>query len=115
KSIISGLLLTQDACDRGKLETLLRSMLRFTLDKSDISPSVLKNVEPNFDEKRVKGLPTGLFAAGFLANAAMLRVDKIVDEKIKTDKNIAHFRFVDDHTIIAYDFEKLGDWIEWYR
>lgn len=116
EKILAGLLLAQNASDpEGKLETLLRSMLKFTLDKSDIPAPVLEVVEPAFKGKSVKGLPTGLFAAGFLANAAMLSVDKIVDEKIQTDKTIAHFRFVDDHTILTYDFEKLCEWIEWYK
>lgn len=116
KKILAGLLLAQNASDpEGKFEALLDSMLNFTLDKSDITASLLENVEPAFKGKSVKGLPTGLFAAGFLANAALLPVDKIVDEKIQTDKTIAHFRFVDDHTILTYDFEKLCDWIEWYK
>lgn len=116
KKILAGLLLAQNASDPdGKLETLLRSMLKFTLDKSDISAPALGNVEPAFKGKSVKGLPTGLFAAGFLANAAMLSVDKIVDEGIQTDKTVAHFRFVDDHTILTYEFDKLCVWIEWYK
>jgi hypothetical protein len=116
EKILAGLLLAQNSSDaEGKFEALLSSMLKFTLDKSDISAPVLENVEPAFKGKSVKGLPTGLFAAGFLANAAMLPVDKIVDEKIQTDKTVAHFRFVDDHTILTYDFEKLCEWIEWYK
>lgn len=116
KKILAGLLLAHNASDlEGKLEALLDSMLKFTLDKSDITVSVLENVEPAFKGKRVKGLPTGLFAAGFLANAAMLPVDKAVNEKIQTDKTIAHFRFVDDHTILTYKFDKLCEWIGWYK
>jgi hypothetical protein len=90
-------------------------MLKFTLDKSDIPAPVLENVDPAFKGRRVKGLPTGLFAAGFLANAAMLPVDKIVDKKLKTERTVAHFRFVDDHTILTYEFDKLCEWIEWYK
>ncbi len=116
EKILAGLLLAQNVSDpEGKLEMLLSSMLNFTLDKGDIPASVLENVEPAFKGKSVKGLPTGLFAAGFLANAAMFPVDKIVDEKIQAEKTIAHFRFVDDHTILTYDFEKLCKWIEWYK
>ncbi len=116
EKILAGLLLAQGAnTPDGKLESLLKSMLKFTLDKSDISAPVLINVDPPFKGKYVKGLPTGLFAAGFLANAAMLTVDKIVNEKIQADKTIAHFRFVDDHTILTYEFDKLCEWIEWYK
>lgn len=116
KKILKGLFLAKNAADPdGKLISLLQSMLKFTLDKGDVPISVLENVEPAFGKKYVKGLPTGLFAAGFLANAAMLPVDKIVDEKLRTEKSIAHFRFVDDHTILAYDFDQLCEWIEWYK
>ncbi len=30
-------------------------------------------------------------------------------------RSIAHFRFVDDHTIIAYEFDELCDWITYYK
>ena len=98
-----------------KLESLLRSMLNFSLDKSDTPNRFLEDVEPSFAENKVKGLPTGLFAAGFLANIAMLPVDRAVTEKLDQEKSVAHFRYVDDHTILAYEFDKLCEWYEWYK
>lgn len=94
--------------------TLLKSMLRFSLDKADMQEEILKATEPQF-QKKVQGIPTGLFVAGFLSNVAMLTIDHKVNERILEKRNVAHFRFVDDHALIAYDFDALCDWIEWYK
>lgn len=101
--------------DDARMQGLLADMLRFQLDMSDMPEGVLLNVEPPFLKRSVRGIPTGLFVAGFLANAAMLPVDMAVDQKIHQLKSLAHFRFVDDHTIIAYNFDDLCDWIAWYE
>ena len=69
----------------------------------------------SYDEPEIQGIPTGLFVAGFLANCAMLPVDAAVNERILKRRSFAHFRFVDDHTILAYEFEELCDWIEKYQ
>lgn len=98
-----------------KMNYLVSSMLDFRLDLTGMTSGTLKNVKPPFLKSRFEGLPTGLFVSGFLANAAMLPVDKAVADKISECRNIAHFRFVDDHTIIAYDFKALCDWIIWYE
>lgn len=103
------------ATDDDRMRQLLKGMLRFRLDKSDLSAEMLEHVEPSFAQKRVSGVPTGLFVAGFLANAAMLPIDCIVDKHINQRRSIAHFRFVDDHTILAYDFEELCEWIDRYQ
>ncbi len=98
-----------------KLESILKSMFNFRLDKSGIGKSqILENVEPKFFMKP-KGLPTGLFVSGFLSNVAMLEIDKDINNKIATNRKVAHFRFVDDHTIISYDFDELCRWIEKYK
>jgi len=94
--------------------TLIRSMLRFNLDTADMPVDILKATEPHF-QQQVHGIPTGLFVAGFLSNVAMLPIDRKANKKILEDHNVAHFRFVDDHTFIAYDFDSLCDWIEWYK
>ena len=98
-----------------KLESLLKSMLNFSLDKNNTPNRFLEDVEPSFAENKVKGLPTGLFAAGFLANIAMLPVDRAVTEKLAQEKSVAHFRYVDDHTILTYEFDKLCEWYKWYK
>ena len=97
------------------MQKLLTDMLRFRLDISEMPPKTLEHVEPSFERLRIVGIPTGLFVAGFLSNAAMLPVDTIVDQRIREQRSIAQFRFVDDHTILGYDFEELCDWIDWYE
>lgn len=92
---------------------LLENMLNFRLDKTGLPSEILDKTEPPFQEK-VQGIPTGLFVSGFLANLVMLPIDLKVEKKVREDRNIAHFRFVDDHTIIAYDFDELCNWIDWY-
>lgn len=60
------------------------------------------------------GLPTGLIVSGFLSNIALLGVDKKVEEIIKR-KQIACFRFVDDHIILSKDIEVIKDWYILYN
>lgn len=94
---------------------LVKSMLNFQIDMAGMPETALESVEPPFLKGSVKGIPTGLFVSGFLANAAMLPVDRIVAREIRKRRDIAHFRFVDDHTLLAYDFDALCDWIIWYE
>jgi len=118
KSIKEGLLRLIDLEDKASqnLLSIIDDLLDFRFDPSGFSAKALKMTEPSYlMRKPVVGLPTGLFAAGFLANAAMLFVDEKVQEKIEKKRNIAHFRFVDDHTIISYSFEGLCDWVVWYK
>ena len=114
EAVIRGLSMA-GALEEPKIAQLVRSMLDFRLDLSDMPVSSLENVEPKFLKTRFEGIPTGLFVSGFLANAAMLPVDKRVAEKIYDSRRIAHFRFVDDHTIIGYDFNELCKWVVWYE
>lgn len=98
-----------------RISNLLTSMLKFQVDMTGVPNAALENVEPQFPKGRINGIPTGLFVAGFLANAAMLPIDRKVAEKLETLHNVAHFRFVDDHTILAYDFDMLCSWLLWYE
>ena len=106
--------------DYNKVVELLNALLAFNLNfdgfPSDTSFECiqLSTSDVNFD-----GIPTGLFVAGFLANIAMLPTDysinKIVEKDAKTDRRIAHFRYVDDHTFIAVDESALLDWVDQYK
>ncbi|MDG1418674.1 MAG: RNA-directed DNA polymerase [Maricaulis sp.] len=98
-----------------KLIGLIRSMLSFRLNFDGLPDHLAKNVTPRYLKHKVHGIPTGLFVAGFLANVAIFPVDREVDARIQINRNVAHFRFVDDHTILAYDFDELCEWIEWYE
>lgn len=94
---------------------LLKYMLQFPIDMSGISESILCRTEPEIEGDVFEGIPTGLFVGGFLANAAMLSVDEKVNRLVCKDRNIAHFRFVDDHTILAYEFDQLWRWVDRYK
>ena len=98
-----------------KVFRLLEYMLQFPIDMSGISESILCETEPRIEGNMFKGIPTGLFVGGFLANVAMLPVDEEVDRHTRRCRNIAHFRFVDDHTILAYEFDQLSHWVDRYK
>ena len=94
-------------------EALLDTMLHFRLDTAgwaaeELEATGLRPRQPTF-----KGIPTGLYVAGFLANVALLKVDHKVAERLKK-RDVAHFRFVDDHVVLAYSFEDLVAWIDEY-
>ena len=115
-AVIRGLGMTRDAGEASDpMRTVLKDMLRFRLDKADMTAATLEDVDPNYDSEHLHGIPTGLFVSGFLANVAMLAIDKDVDRRINELRSIAHFRFVDDHTILAYDFDELCNWIAYYK
>lgn len=98
-----------------RIANLVKSMLNFQIDMAEMPETATEGVEPPFLKSSVKGIPTGLFVAGFLANAAMIPIDRIVTKEIRKRREIAHFRFVDDHTVLTYDFDVLCDWIIWYE
>ncbi|MDF0544690.1 RNA-directed DNA polymerase [Sphingobium sp. H39-3-25] len=100
--------------DEAPLATLLNDMLRFEVDDSGLTDEMKTTVEPQVPPGLFEGIPTGLFAGGFLANVAMLPLDLKVDEILRERRTIAHFRFVDDHEVLAYDFKALVAWIEEY-
>lgn len=114
EAVVKGLAAAGAMADQ-RIASLVKSMLNFQIDMTGMPETALENVEPPFLKGSVKGIPTGLFVAGFLANAAMLPVDRIVAREIDKRRDIAHFRFVDDHTLLAYDFDALCDWIIWYE
>ena len=98
-----------------KIYGLLDGMLRFRLNLIDVPEFTKALVEPEFGKGLLMGIPTGLFVAGFLANVAMLPVDRSVDKRIRAERSVAHFRFVDDHAILTYSFDSLCSWINWYK
>ena len=114
EAVLAGLAVAGALADQ-RIKNIIGAMLNFQIDMTDMPHTAMENVEPPFLKGSIKGIPTGLFVAGFLANVAMLPVDKIVALKIDENRNVAHFRFVDDHTIIADDFDALCDWIIWYE
>jgi len=99
---------------------LSHHLTRFRLDLRDYDEKELDYLDLPIDKKVFKGIPTGLPVAGFLANIALLEVDKKVTENLIAQSNsgepeIAHFRYVDDHIFISRDFDALIDWINGYK
>jgi len=93
---------------------LIHTILAFPLDIKDWTEKELEEVFICSPDNYFHNLPTGLHVAGFLANVALLEVDKLISSELENKKDIAHFRFVDDHVFISYSFESLVDWIKLY-
>ncbi len=97
-----------------ELGALIDQMLTFTIRTEGVSEETKSEVIPPVVSGPFDRIPTGLFVGGFLANVAMLPVDIEVDAALALRRNVAHFRFVDDHEVLAYDFESLIDWLSLY-
>ncbi|RWN27574.1 RNA-directed DNA polymerase [Mesorhizobium sp.] len=97
------------------LRGLIARLLKFSVSRDGSALLGKSLVEPITRAGPLKGIPTGLMVAGFLSNVAMLRLDRLADRRLRRDCRIAQFRFVDDHAILAYDFDELRKWIEWYE
>lgn len=98
-----------DDASRRVLDALCE--FRVDVDKSDkLQVNKIKFAEDGSFTK----IPTGLFVSGFLANCAMLRLDKTVDQYVQAAR-VAHFRYVDDHFILSPSFKHLEEWIKRYR
>ncbi len=93
---------------------LIGSMMRFRLDTTGWSNEHLSSIGIKPRQKAFNHIPTGLYVAGFLANAGLLKVDLEVSRRLEK-KDVAHFRFVDDHIILAYSFYDLVSWIDEYE
>ncbi len=103
-----------------EIKKLSWHLMRFPLNLRDYDETELSYLDLSTNQKFLKGIPTGLPAAGFLANVALLEVDKKVTERLKEQQNsgkpvIAHFRYVDDHIFISRDFDALIYWINGYK
>ncbi len=114
-SLVKTNILTCCHSDDSNFEKLLDILFDFKLDLSGWDKEELKIIELDINNKRYSNIPTGLFVGGFLANVALLNIDKIVTEKLNKNKNIAHFRYVDDHVILANSFDSLLSWIQEYE
>lgn len=98
---------------RNEASQLLNSMIRFQLNLSEWTADDLKRMDIEPDAQTFPHIPTGLYVAGFLANAGLLKIDGQVTERLAT-RNLAHFRFVDDHIVLAYSFDALVTWVREY-
>lgn len=98
-----------------ELTGLVDQLLNFTVDHSGWTPQELDQVSLDPTDPSFPHIPTGLFVAGFLANLALLQIDQQVQQELAVNRNIAHFRYVDDHVILATSFDELTRWIKRYE
>jgi len=103
--------------DCSLLISLVERMLKFPLETSgwenpndlkDLNKAGLENV------KNFEGIPTGLIAAGFLANIAMIDLDRKVDKYVDKHRDIAVFKYVDDQVVLCSSKKELLDFLNFY-
>lgn len=97
-----------------ELTQLLNDMLRFPLNLDGFSADELLGLDLEKGQAIYQHIPTNLYVSGFLANVAMLKVDKQVQKEVK-EAQVAHFRYVDDHVILAKRYADLLSWIDNYK
>nr|WP_157773889.1 RNA-directed DNA polymerase [Variovorax paradoxus] len=99
---------------RPEVQQLLKTLTQLPLDLEGWTEADLKHIELDESRKTFRRIPTGLMVSGFLANAALLQVDHEVQKTLPLGR-VAHFRYVDDHVILAKTFEELIKWIDHYK
>lgn len=98
-----------------EFENLIDAMFSFRTDLTGWSTSELEIIKVDPIQGSYNHLPTGLLVAGFLANVAMLEVDMEIQSRLLINRNVAHFRYVDDHVILSTNFDQLLAWIDQYK
>lgn len=95
---------------------LLRTLSTFDLNTSDFKgrEDDLRNMGLSMEEAVFGYLPTGLLVAGFLANVFMLNIDRKADRYLDAHRDVIHFRYVDDHVMVARTTKALKDWVDEY-
>lgn len=111
-------LIAKDSFDN--LKELLNCLMNFKVKKTKLNKTEQKELTVSIDNDSegnmiFKGIPTGLFVAGFLSNIAMLDVDNLIVKELKQYRKVAHFRFVDDHVFLSDDINQLITWINEYK
>ncbi|WP_269631219.1 RNA-directed DNA polymerase [Pelomonas sp. BJYL3] len=99
---------------RPDVQRLLKTLTLLPLDLEGWTDTDLRHIELAESRKTFRRIPTGLMVSGFLANAALLQVDQEVQKSLPRGR-VAHFRYVDDHVILAKTFEELVNWIDHYK
>ncbi len=98
-------------CDDEPFCKMIEILSDFRVDTLDYNTDELSMIQL---DKPFVGLPTGLVVAGFLANVFLLDIDKKIEEKLKDNKNVIHFRYVDDHVFVSLSPMELYKWIKEY-
>jgi hypothetical protein len=96
------------------LTSLIPCMLAFELAYSNGLDEGTMNHDLKCARQHLPHLPVGLVVQGFLANVAMLPIDQEVSRELAA-RDLAHFRYFDDHVILADDGAALEEWLLTYR
>lgn len=98
-----------------EFRALTKALLDFKVDVTGFTKEELEAMKINEDGTYPMGLPTGLLVAGFLSNLALLGIDNQVSQWLAGNHKIAHFRYVDDHVVLAQDRHELVEWVKKYQ
>lgn len=98
-----------------EFKRLTETLLDFRIDTTGFQPEELESMGINESGSFSIGLPTGLLVSGFLSNLSLLSIDEEVKKWLDVNRNVAHFRYVDDHVILSQDKKALLDWIKNYE
>lgn len=93
---------------------LTNALLDFKIDVTGFLPEELRAMKIDGLGMYPIGLPTGLLVAGFLSNLAIWEIDEKVKSWLVGNHHVAHFRYVDDHVILAQSKEALVEWVNGY-
>lgn len=93
---------------------LTNTLLDFKVNVEGFTPEELVAMTLDESGSLVNGIPTGLLVAGILANIAMLGIDGLVMDWLKENHQVAHFRYVDDHVVLAQNQDALAEWVKRY-
>lgn len=93
---------------------LTNALLDFKIDVTGYLPKELNAMKIDGLGMYPIGLPTGLLVAGFLSNLAFWEIDEKVKGWLVGNHKVAHFRYVDDHVILAQSREALVEWVKKY-
>ncbi|WP_231461731.1 hypothetical protein [Pedobacter sp. Leaf132] len=117
---IKSCLIRYDGSDRDDVDLILFTinlMLKFPLDTTGWSKGRLstKNGYNLQNLDIYPGLPTGLIAAGFLANVSLLEIDRAIIKWMDGRRDVAIFKYVDDHVVLAQSRPALLDFLNFYN
>lgn len=120
-TIISHLRSTTNILLNESFEKLISALLDFKIENANFTKKELMSIKIKHQDisYSFNGIPTGLFVAGFLSNVGMLDLDIKIENILKYDDDykgkIAHFKFVDDQTILSNCPKTILKWLELYE
>lgn len=106
--------LLAERTDVGLIIELAKKMLTYPIENTWDAKFFTEEYQLN-NADFFTGLPTGLYAAGFLANLSLYDIDVKLQEWIVEKKQIALFKYVDDQIIISTSPDALLEFLNFYQ